>query len=251
MAKRFINDSFWTDPYVEKLDPSEKLLFLYFLTNPLCNCAGIYEVRNSRVAFETGFDKEMVEKIKSRFVADGKMLLVDDWIILTNFVKNQANNPSIILGVQRILDSLPPKVVNVITGSIQTGGSLVYLTILNLTLPNLTKPGKEAVQEEPVIEVSKTTLRGIEEIIKAMESIDPRNQRFYGNTTQREACEFLIKTYGLENVLDFIQALAENPAKVFNVPTTPKMLMDNWVRIVAGAGFEKYKQNKNQPNLII
>jgi len=58
MTQRIVKDEFWTDPYIEDLDPSEKLLFLYLITNPLCNVAGIYESQITRIAYETGFEKE-------------------------------------------------------------------------------------------------------------------------------------------------------------------------------------------------
>jgi hypothetical protein len=53
MSQRIVNDEFWTDPYIEDLDPSEKLIFLYLITNPLCNIAGAYEIRLKRIAYET------------------------------------------------------------------------------------------------------------------------------------------------------------------------------------------------------
>jgi len=39
MTQRVINDSFWTDPYIEELTSDEKLIFLYLISNPLCNIA--------------------------------------------------------------------------------------------------------------------------------------------------------------------------------------------------------------------
>ena len=68
MAKnRYIDTKFWTDTYITNLDPIEKLLFLYALTNPHTNIAGIYEISIKQIAFDTGIDKEMVEKIFQRF----------------------------------------------------------------------------------------------------------------------------------------------------------------------------------------
>jgi hypothetical protein len=152
MPQRYVKDEFWTDPYVEELDPSEKLLFLYLLTNPLCNCAGIYEVRINRMSYEIGFNKKKVEKILNKFVKDSKIIRVDNWIILINFVKNQANNPSILMGVQRILDSLPPACIQALTASPHPLG---YYTILNLTIPNGKKSSKD--------DLSQTIMRAIEE----------------------------------------------------------------------------------------
>ena len=129
--QRMVNDSFWTDTYIEDLDPSEKLIFLYLLTNPLCNIAWIYEIKIKRIAYETWFDKDMVEKILNRFVRDGKILKVDDWILLKNFWKNQSTNPNVLKGMQRIIDELPEKVK-----ALKGFESLSHFTLLNLTIPN-------------------------------------------------------------------------------------------------------------------
>lgn len=158
MSQRYVKDEFWTDPYVEHLDPSEKLLFLYLLTNPLCNCAGIFEISNSRIAYETGFDKSMVDKIIGRFIKDGKIIRQRDWIVMVNFVKNQANNPSIIQGVQRILDSLPEDVIQAVTASPQPRG---YYTLLNLTLPYSNEYAKKKIKKSiKDLQEDKTILTG-------------------------------------------------------------------------------------------
>lgn len=135
MTQRIINDSFWTDPYIEDLDPSEKLVFLYLLSNPLCNIAGAYEIKIKRIAYETWFDKDMVEKILIRFEKDGRIMMEKNWIILVNFAKNQANNPNVIKGMQRIVDSIPEGIIKALKGF----ETLPYFTLLNLTLPNFTK----------------------------------------------------------------------------------------------------------------
>jgi hypothetical protein len=88
--RRSVNTAFWDDEYVGQLDPSEKLLFLYLLTNPLTNIAGVYPIQLRRIAFDTGFDQEMVKKILGRFAADGKAFYEVGWIVLKNFLKNQA-----------------------------------------------------------------------------------------------------------------------------------------------------------------
>ena len=68
MAKnRLIDTIFWEDNYTANLDPIEKLLFLYFLTNSSTSICGIYQVTLKKIAVETGIDREMVEKILKRF----------------------------------------------------------------------------------------------------------------------------------------------------------------------------------------
>ena len=241
MAKnRYIRDSFWTDPYIENLDPSEKLLFLYYLTNPLCNVAGIYEIRDKRVAYETGFDKDMVEKIRSRFVRDGKMLVVDDWIVLTNFAKHQASNPNMLKGMQRIIDELPDEVK-----ALKGFERLPYFTLLNLTLPNLTSPNvnEEASEEPSVEEPVKKSVHGIPEVIKAFESVNQQAPKWYGNKTQRKACEELIEANGLENVLKVVSLLPKtNQTDYMPVIITPHQLASKWSSL--GAALQRKKNNQ-------
>jgi len=151
-----IRDSFWTDTYIEKLTPDEKLLFIYLLTNPLCNVAGVYEIRAKRIGFETGYDVEVVETILKRFERDNKILRLKDWVIIVNHIKNQSVNPSIIQGCERIFNELPQEIRQAVTGWVQAG--LLNLTLPNLTLPNLTKqekPAKPLVQVVAVISKEK------------------------------------------------------------------------------------------------
>jgi hypothetical protein len=148
--QRMIRDSFWTDSYIERLSPDEKLIFLYLLTNPLCNIGGIYEIRTKRIGFETGYDIEVVENILSRFERDKKILRHEDWIVLVNHIKNQSLNPSVIQGCERIFDELPEDIKLRVTGWVQAG--LLNLTLLNLTLPNSTSLNStKRKKAEPVI----------------------------------------------------------------------------------------------------
>jgi len=90
----------------------------------------------------------------------------------------------------------------------------------------------------------------IPEVIKAMESIDIKNKLFYGNKTQRQACEFLVENYGLDKVLQMIQIISENMDKIFNAPTTPTQLRDNWVRIVTQEAYKTAERNKKKPQVL-
>jgi len=86
---RYINTKFWDDVYVQNLNPNEKLLFLYFLTNPLTNLIGIFEISFRRIAFDTGFDEKIIETIISKFTKDDKIFYLKGWVFIKNFSKNQ------------------------------------------------------------------------------------------------------------------------------------------------------------------
>lgn len=146
MSSRLVNERFWVDPYTANLDPIEKLMFLYLLTNPSTNLVGIYELDTRRMAFETGIDKDMVTKILERFERDKKIVCFEGWVIICKWAKYQNHNsPQIKAGYERILKELPAKIKEKLYGidtlyipyadGIDT---LSYLTLLNSTLPNST-----------------------------------------------------------------------------------------------------------------
>lgn len=105
--KRYVDTKFWDDTYIIDLDPIEKLLFLYFLTNPLTELSGAYEISLRRIAFDTGIDGDMIAKILARFDDAGKMTYRDGWILIANFQSYQALNPKIQQGIDRALKDAP------------------------------------------------------------------------------------------------------------------------------------------------
>lgn len=115
MAKhRQLNTRFWDDNYIVNLDPIEKLLFLYILTNPLTSICGIYEVPLKRIAFDTGIDKDMVEKILSRFANENKVIYKDGWLAIINFLKYQSSSPTIQTGIENELKNVPNNLIQYI-----------------------------------------------------------------------------------------------------------------------------------------
>jgi len=250
--KRFINTHFWDDSYIVDLDPIEKLLFMYCLSNPLTNIAGIYEITARKIAFDTGIDKDMVLKILGRFQDDGKMVYKDDYLIIINFVKHQASNPSVEKGIARVFSELPQYIVDIYdfytntdslgTDCVQSGSNL---TLLNLTKLNLTKPnGEETDSGEPVVEkVFEKSVQGIPEVIKEFESINQQAPKWYGNKTQRKACSELIEANGLENVLKVVRMIPEtNKMDYMPVITTPHQLAQKWSSLAAALQRKKNNQ---------
>ena len=107
-----IDTRFWIDDYVSNLDPSEKLLFLYFLTNPYTDICGVYEIPLKHVALETGLDKEMVIKIVDRFSRDNKIFYENGWVAIKNFAKHQQNNPKVAKGIEIGLSKAPKELLD-------------------------------------------------------------------------------------------------------------------------------------------
>lgn len=115
MAKnRIVNTRFWSDQWVrQKLNPLDRYLFLYFLTNEHTNICGIYELTVETISFETGIDKQ--DLLKSMFPRlKPKVVYKSGWIIMPNFVKHQnQNSPTIKAGIEAELKKCPDEIIRV------------------------------------------------------------------------------------------------------------------------------------------
>ena len=152
MAKqRYIKTSFWSDVYIEELNPIDKLLYMYLLTNDHTNLIGIYEITLRRIAYETGIDSEMVRKILSKFQDDDKIYYFEWRVLIKNFIKNQNANPSMKLWMEREFGLVPQEIIDFIQGvpSLYTACAILNLTILNLTKPNGEKKSSSKKKESP------------------------------------------------------------------------------------------------------
>src|SRR3990167_6095536 len=109
MHQRCINTKFWSDNFIVELDPIERYLFLYFLTNEHTNIAGVYELPLKIMAFETGLDKEMLLKIIDRFT--DKIRFYNGWIFIKNFPRHQKlSGENVDKGIKYIWDNVPQEI---------------------------------------------------------------------------------------------------------------------------------------------
>lgn len=104
---------------------------------------------------------------------------------------------------------------------------------------------KETITKE-IAEHSSADTR-IPELIKEFEKVNPTCKRFYGNTTQRSACQFLIDTYGFEKVLMVISRTLpkSNTLDFFPTITTPCHLRDKWATLESAIRKHQSKIKKN------
>lgn len=188
--KRYINTNYWKDSYIVELDPIEKLLFLYLLTNPSTNIAGIYEINVRQIAFDTGIDRDMVAKIIARFVRDGKVYHKRGWVALTNWVKHQSHSPKVGAGMLRIIDEIPEWLRSDLLEPNQselplsndtvpieyTSPIARYFTLLNLTLPNLTKPNAAEPRGDQDLKKSGIDKKSYAKAVRADEQLAAKEQ---------------------------------------------------------------------------
>jgi len=194
--QRIINTKFWIDDYSANLDPIEKLLFLYFLTNPYTEICGIYEIPLKHIALETGIDREMVLKIIARFEKDKKVFYRKGWVAIQNFAKHQANNPSVSKGVERGLNAIP---ISVLDELVQSGYSLVQPALLKLKLKLKLKPMDTEQSSEPLVKktrkkkVEDDTPFSYEEYLKEMRKSEDARMRLIAVYFTRRGLTFSSK----------------------------------------------------------
>ena len=116
MAKyRYINTKFWSDNFIVNLDPLDRYIFLYLLTNEHTNISGIYELPLKVMAAETGLEPEMLKVILSRL--EQKIDYYEGWVILKNFLKHQNTKSATTLkGIVENLKVLPQNLMGHIRG---------------------------------------------------------------------------------------------------------------------------------------
>ena len=161
MAKqRMINTKIWDDSYFSELKPTEKLLFIYLITNSLTNISWIYEIQLKRITFDTWLNISDLKKILDKLKDDSKIFFYKDYIMIKNFIKNQNINPSVRKWIVRELSEIPKDILNVfywlnkenLSGYIESVDSLstdcIEPGLLNLTKPNLTKLNREELKIE-------------------------------------------------------------------------------------------------------
>ncbi len=113
MAKqRIVNTKFWDDSYITGLTPTEKLLFLYLLTNPLTNISGVYELPAKRVAFDTGISADKAVAIFRKLEQDGKLVAANGWVGIVNFIRHQTLNPKVKQGILLELKRAPKNITD-------------------------------------------------------------------------------------------------------------------------------------------
>lgn len=87
MKTRIVHTKLWDDTYFSELNTTEKLFFIYLITNESVNISGAYELQSRRISFDTGIGVKEIEKIKIKFQQDERFIFIDSWIKIINVDK--------------------------------------------------------------------------------------------------------------------------------------------------------------------
>lgn len=86
MTMRSIDSRLWSDGWVRKLNALDRYLFIYLLTNDHSTWCGVYELDLAMMAFESGIDREDLERAMLPRLAP-KAIYVDGWVYIPNWIK--------------------------------------------------------------------------------------------------------------------------------------------------------------------
>ena len=76
---RHVYTKFWEDSLViEKMNESDKLFFLYLLTNRNTTQIGIYAITVRQISFELGYSSEMVKELIAKFENELELIIYDE-----------------------------------------------------------------------------------------------------------------------------------------------------------------------------
>lgn len=235
--KRYINTKFWSDSFIIELKPLERYLFLYFLTNEHTDICGIYELPLIVIERETGIDYDSLLKIINRL--KGKIYLIEkNWIYIKNFSKHQASNPKVEEGIKRSFNEIPIKIREKVK-EIDIEYNSLSIEYEQLKL----KPKLKPLETTKVVAEQSSA---VNEIFKKFYEINPGLN--FGNKTQREAANYLIKKFGSDCLIGMINwYISRMQDKYCPVATTPLAFKEKLGDIKNYA--DKLKNNQMVTNL--
>ena len=110
---------------------------------------------------------------------------------------------------------------------------------------------KETLLDKKLVSMKKEYNPLGAEVIKLFETVDPKNKTYYGNKTQRAACDFLLDEYGLTEIEKRTIVLPKtNGMPYFPNITTPCQLRDKWVQLDNAINRARAEQQTKSDNVI-
>ena len=204
-----INTRLWNDTWVSNLDPIEKLLFVYCLTNEHTNISGIYELPLKVAAIETGIDQTMFDKIIPRLKP--KIFFFKGWVIIPNFPKYQSSdNPKVQVGVKNALTAVPSHIKEKAIAYGYPMGSLGMYLDSDLNSNSNTTYEVVKVSEKEPREKKDTSYYKVFRLFS-----DPWPTDWTNNTTQISCAKNLIKEQKWEDIVAAMEYVKKNSTRDF------------------------------------
>lgn len=192
---RSIQMTFWTDAkVVDNFTPEDRYFYLYLLTNPHTNLCGCYEISMKQISDETGYTKEVVERLFERMEKihnvirvskDTKEVLILNWSKFNwtsskdfrkplykeiNLIKSQS--------FREFLQSRADGVETVLTPSNDGAGTTVTVTVSNTV--------SDSLSDSVIKPVSKSRDKKINKDIEIETVCEKRFKEFWNIYPRKE-----------------------------------------------------------------
>ena len=92
MALRVIDQRYWTDPYVESLSATEKLVYIHLFSSAHTNLVGVFQASRRMIAFQTASPEQDVDAALERFRRDGKAVIDGGEVWLASYIRHQCTS---------------------------------------------------------------------------------------------------------------------------------------------------------------
>jgi hypothetical protein len=231
MAKqRFINTKLWSDSWIRKLNPLDRFLFLYFLTNEHTNICGIYEVALETVSFETGIELDTLSKSMLHRL-EPKVFYIDGWVFITNFEKHQRGrgSPKIAQGIENAKAEIPLQIIDKFNKRLKEKGYSMDSVSRSTNYSDIDIDIDSDKDHQPQGAVNE-----IGELIKLFGGINPSYGELFKRKPQRAAAERLLKLHPLSWWSEFMTAYVGVLEDRFcPKATTPAQMEDKFAAIMA------------------
>ena len=115
---RYISTTFWDDAWIQGLDPEEKFIYLYLMTNPLTGISGVYKITDRRISFDTGHTEDKIKSTLDKFGTARKAIRMGEYIVLPSWPKHQnwETMPKIKQGILNELNQLSDEQLRFVYG---------------------------------------------------------------------------------------------------------------------------------------
>lgn len=239
---KFYGGEYLSDSKIGRLSGAERSCWLTLLCMASMTDNGVIEFLSVEdLLLKSGItwnpynegDWEKCQNILIKFT-EMKMIKMDtskSLIEITNWSKRQEHNLTPAERMAKMRAKNKEK-VDIVTKGVTTSVTNVTLEENRIEENRIEENIDKGTASSAKVEKPKSTFSSEGAmIIKAFEEIDIKNKRYYSNTTQRSACDFLINEYGLDEVLELIPKLKDTNKTSFYQITTPYDMVEKITKV--------------------
>jgi len=155
MKTRIIHTRFWQDQYISTLSKTEKLVFIYLLTNERVNICGIYEIPDKYICMDLDITIKELQPIKQRLQKDQRFIFYNGWVKIPKVEKyNSFLGEKNLIAKERELALVPSELIGD-TYPFDTSIDTSIHTTLNHNQLSVINNKIEDVKEEDILSICK------------------------------------------------------------------------------------------------